>query len=244
MLDELISDSEESAFERASLPAGIEKRLAQVDWSVRDVMVGTVRTKEQLDFNIEKNGYYVPAKYISTDILPIKYIALHEQGLGGASEIKRYGEVLTAQKVRRGRIPVAMRKNADPNEQYFYFTVRKWEECEPPITIQDSWRGKPQFTNKFLLDNCTRSYQLFAISSEEEYRLMMEIDKAFGEMSVISSEDNNTLMYRFGSSRSIIHSDGFFVVVKDNGEVLDRISVSDFGKAPRANFNRLKKHIQ
>ena len=244
MLDELISDSEESAFERASLPAGIEKRLAQVDWSVRDVMVGTVRTKEQLDFNIEKNGYYVPAKYITTDILPIKYIALHEQGLGGASEIKRYGEVLTAQKVRRGRIPVAMRKNADPNEQYFYFTVRKWEECEPPITIQDSWRGKPQFTNKFLLDNCTRSYQLFAISSEEEYRLMMEIDKAFGEMSVISSEDNDTLMYRFGSSRSIIRTDGFFVVVKDNGEVLDRISVSDFGKAPRANFNRLKKHIQ
>src|SRR5699024_3779474 len=91
-LAELVADSSESAFERASLPRGIEEKLAKVDWSVKDVMVGTVRTAEQLQFNLDKNGYYVPAKYISDKQLPIKYIALLEEGLGGTSGIKRYGE--------------------------------------------------------------------------------------------------------------------------------------------------------
>ena len=34
MLDELISDSPESAFERATLPTGIEDRLVKVDWTI------------------------------------------------------------------------------------------------------------------------------------------------------------------------------------------------------------------
>ena len=51
---DLITDSRESAFERSSLPRGIEERLEKYDWSVRDVMVGTVRSKEQLDFNMDK----------------------------------------------------------------------------------------------------------------------------------------------------------------------------------------------
>ena len=33
MLDQLIADSPDSAFERATLPVGIEERLARVDWS-------------------------------------------------------------------------------------------------------------------------------------------------------------------------------------------------------------------
>ena len=36
MLDELISDSPESAFERATLPRGIEAKLQKVDWNTRD----------------------------------------------------------------------------------------------------------------------------------------------------------------------------------------------------------------
>ena len=66
-----MADSSDSAFERASLPRGIEERLARVDWSVKDVMVGTVRTADQLQFSLDKRGYYVPAKYISDDIYPL-----------------------------------------------------------------------------------------------------------------------------------------------------------------------------
>ena len=242
-LGELVADSSESAFERASLPRGIEERLAKVDWSIKDVMVGTVRTEEQLKFNIEKNGYYVPAKFISNDMLPIRYIALHEQDIGSENGIRKYGEVLTAQKIRRGKIPVTMRKSTDPNEQYYYFTVRKWESLPQIIEIQDTWKGAPKFTNKFLLDNCTKSYQLFAIASEEEYRLMVEINKAFDALDASAAKDN-TAAYRVNDTHTIAMLDGYFTIMNDNGDILDRISISSFAKGPRAGFNKIKKMIE
>ena len=76
--------------------------------------------------------------------MPIKYIALHEEGLGNTSGIKRYGEVLTAQKIKRGRIPVTMRPGANPEELYYYFAVRKWIDLPQAIEIRDSFKGKPQ----------------------------------------------------------------------------------------------------
>lgn len=241
-LGELIADSSESAFERASLPRGIEEKLAKVDWTVRDVMVGTVRTAEQLQFNIDKRGYYAPAKYITEKQLPVRYIALHEDGVGDVSGIRRYGEVLTAQKIRRGKIPVTMRPNADPDEIYWYFSVRKWIDLPQTIEIRDSFRGKPQFTNKFLLDHCTQSYQLFAISSEEEYRLMAEINKAFDDLSA-STAENNTAVYRVNDDRSVIVADGYFTITNDNGDILDKIPVSAFARSPRAGFRKIKTAI-
>lgn len=242
-LAELVADSSESAFERASLPRGIEERLAKVDWSVKDVMVGAVRTTEQLQFNLKHHGYYVPAKYIDDNKLPIKYIALHEEGLGDDPGIKRYGEVLTAQKMRRGRIPVTMRKNADPNEPYYYFAVREWIDLPQTISIQDSSKGKPQFTNKFLLDHCTKSYQLFAISSEEEYRLMIELNKAFSNMSASSTEES-TAVYQINDQRSIIVMSGFFTITNSAGDILEQIAIGDFSKSPRAGFRKIRKVIK
>ena len=239
-LSELVADSSESAFERASLPRGIEEKLAKVDWSVKDVMVGTVRTAEQLQFNLDKNGYYAPAKYITDKQLPIRYIALHEQGIGGESCIKRYGEVLTTRPLKRRTIPVTMRPGADPEEIYYYFTVREWIDLPKSIEIKDSFRGKPRFTNKFLLDHCSQSYQLFAISSEEEYRLMVEINKAFDNLATTTA-DNSTAIYRVNDSHSVILADGYFTITNDNGDILDKISVSSFAKSPRTGFRKIKK---
>lgn len=241
-LAELVADSSESAFERASLPRGIEEKLARVNWSVKDVMVGSVRTEEQLKFNIEKRGYYVPARFVSENELPIKYIALHEENVGEEPGIKRYGEVLTTQKVQRGTIPVSMRKGADPTEWYYCFTVREWVELPQRIVIVDSFKGKPQYTNKFLLDHCSKSYQLFAISSEEEYRLMTEINKAFDNLSASTAEDN-TAVYRVNDQHSIIVADGFFTITNETGEILDRIAINDFARKPRSGFRKIKETV-
>lgn len=241
-LRELVDDSSETAFERASLPRGIEDKLAKVDWSVKDVMVGTVRTDEQLQFNIENRGYYVPAKFISEEQLPIRYIALHEEKIGTEPGIKRYGEVLTAQKIQRGKIPVSMRKNADPKELYYYFTVRSWMNLPQRILIEDSFRGKPKFTNKFLLDHCERSYQLFSIGSEEEYRLMSEISKAFDRLEASSGADN-TAVYRVNDQCSVIVTNGFFTISDNQGEILDRIAIAEFTCSPRAGFRRIKEAL-
>ena len=241
-LGELVADSSESAFERASLPRGIEEKLAKVDWSVKDVMVGTVRSEEQLQFNLERKGYYVPEKYITDDMLPVRYIALYEQEIGGEPGIKRYGEVLTARKIKRGKIPVSLSRN-NPDELYYYFTVRSWETLDKTIEIKDSNRGKPMFTNKFLLDNCTKSYQLFAISSEEEYRLMVEINKAFDDIDAAQQSDNTTA-YRINDKNTVFVSEGNFVITNDAGEIIETISISSFAEKPRAGFNKIKEIVK
>lgn len=94
MLDELISDSPDSAFERATLPKGIESKLAKVDWSCRDVLVGTLRSKEQLEVCLDHNFYYAPAERVEKH-LPIRYIAIYQtiNFFGKDAGIVHYGAV-------------------------------------------------------------------------------------------------------------------------------------------------------
>jgi hypothetical protein len=201
-------------------------------------MVGTVRSKEQLDFNMDKKGYYVPAKYITDDDLPIRYIALHEEGIGGESGIKVVGEVLTAQKLKRGKIPVSMsRNNAD--ETYYYFTVRSWQPLDKTIAIKDSSKGKPRFTNKLLLDTCTQSYQLFEITTEEEYRLMQELNNAFGE-GVIGGEK----VFKINDKFSITTLNGKFTIMNIAGQIIDEVPIENFKKRPRVTFEKIKKMVK
>ena len=95
MLDELIADSPDSAFERATLPRGIEEKLAKVDWSVRDVLVGSLRDREQLKIALEHNFYHVPSRQLGEDDLPIRYVAIYQSRniFGTEAGIRYYGEV-------------------------------------------------------------------------------------------------------------------------------------------------------
>lgn len=101
LLDELISDSPDSAFERATLPVGIEEKLAKVDWSRRDVLVGTLRGPEHLAACLSAKAFLVAASRIKEENFPIRYVALYEteSAFGDEAKIKYYGEVKTIEVV-------------------------------------------------------------------------------------------------------------------------------------------------
>ena len=144
--------------------------LGAVDFSRTDVLIGTVRNDEQFDYCMESRSYYVPAKTVTPADLPVSVIALYEEGLTRRAGIKRYGRVTDTRVVKRSDIPVPMSR-PNPDEAYYLFSVADWVYLEHPIAIQDTARGKPMFTNEFLLTHCRRSYQLVAIRSPEAYRL-------------------------------------------------------------------------
>ena len=147
-----------------------DDEMAAVDFSHLDVLIGTVRSDAQFDYCMETATYYIPAKTVTpADLLP-SFIALYEEGLTRKAGIKRYGRVTETRVVKRSDIPVPMSR-ANPEEAYYLFSVEGWEYLEHPIAIQDTARGKPMFTNQFLLTHCRRSYQLLAIRSPEAYRL-------------------------------------------------------------------------
>lgn len=239
-LAELVADSSESAFERASLPRGIEERLAKVDWAVRDVMVGSLGSVAQFDDNVKRRYYYVPAKYVEDSDLPIHYIALYQSKnrFKEYAGIRYYGEVTYMKKVKRKDIDFPMSRN-NGEELYYAFRIKEWKTLPTPIAVKDEWVNEPKFTSLFLLEHCQQSFELFNIHSEEEYRLMVEINKAFDNLSTATTE-NNSAVYRINDSHSVIVADGNFTITNDNGEILGAISISNFARSPRSGFRKLK----
>ena len=147
-----------------------DDELAAVNFARLDVLIGTLRSDGQFDYCMEEKAYYVPAGTVTPADLPVSVIALYEEGLTRRAGIKRYGRVTDTRVVKRSDIPVPMSRN-NPEEAYYLFFVADWVYLEHPIAIQDTARGKPMFTNEFLLTHCRRSYQLLAIRSPEAYRL-------------------------------------------------------------------------
>ncbi|MBR4289337.1 MAG: restriction endonuclease-like protein [Oscillospiraceae bacterium] len=243
-LSELVADSSESAFERASLPRGIEERLSKTDWSVRDVMVGSLGSVAQFEDNIKRRYYYVPAKYIKDSDLPIRYIALYQSKnrFKEYAGVRYYGEVTYMQKVKRKDIDFPISRN-NGNEMYYAFRIKAWKTLPAPIAVKDEWVNEPKFTSLFLLEHSQQSFELFNIHSEEEYRLMMEINKAFDNLST-STADNNAAVYRINDSHAVIVADGNFTITNNTGDILGSVSISNFARSPRAGFREIKRLLQ
>ena len=245
MLGELVADSEESAFERASLPTGIEKRLSQVDWSRQDVLVGSFRKMEQFKINHRDGYYYVPAKNFDTDKLPIRYVALYQSAklFGANAGIRYYGEVLTTTRVKRKQIPVPMSGN-NGDESYYVFRVREWKTLNTPIAVKEEGVSEPKYTNMFLLTHCTHSYELFNVRSEEQFRLLHELKRMFDHTEM--NAKGNDPMYRIDDKHSILVHEGCFDILNENGERLfdPPLRVSDFSRHPRYYFNLIAEKLK
>ncbi len=230
-LEELIADSAESAFERTTLPAGIEKRLAKVDWSVKDVLIGSVGSKEQFEDNIARRYYYFPEKNIDSVPVSVRYIALYKSG------IKYYGEVEHAKRIRRKEIHFPMRRN-NGEEWYYAFRIREWKTLKTPISFKDEYvYNKPRFTNLFLLENCTLSYELFEIHADDEFRLMYEIKRMLRDD---SAEEQNRIepIKHLENENAIYKHDGVFEILKEDGQPLfyPPIKVSEYLKHPSSYY--------
>ena len=56
----------------------LEAKLKAVDWAVRDVLVGTMRSPQQLNICRKDCFYYIPAERLQDSDFPIRYVALYQ----------------------------------------------------------------------------------------------------------------------------------------------------------------------
>ena len=211
----------------------IEAQLEACDWNYFDVMIGTVRSQDQLAYCLENNCYYVPARTITEkkSDLPA-YVALHEEGLDNQACIRYYGQIELLTQVKRGDIPVPMSRNND-SEEYVIFCVKQWIPMEKPIAIRDSYKGRPRYTNLFLLQHCTCSYQLFAIRSAEDYKTCAAVIKAYNR------RYQPTNLHIIGG-KFILRTEGEdFVVMNSQGVVVDRFAIGVYENHPASVIFRL-----
>ena len=234
MLDALIADSPDSAFERATLPRGIKDKLAKIDWNQRDVLVGALRNRAQLDTCLRHKFYHIPVLKIKDADLPIHYVAIYQSIniFGREAGIRYYGEVTKTSAVKRRDIR-EIPKNSD--EEYYRFEIKEWEELNIPLTAKEV-RDFPFFTNMFLLQHCPDVPDLH-ISSEEEYRLYTEVRRLANDASVNENDAAPGFKY---DDKTIIMENGDIVVLKD-GIKIEQISIETFMKKPRESMRMIAK---
>ena len=241
LLGELINDSKESAFERVTLPRGIEEKLAKVDWSKRDVLVGVFRSKEQFDMCFDGKYYYTPANEYIEKRLPIHYVALYETNemykkakINRKGQIRYVGEAIRVALVKRSSINVPMTKN-NPDELYYKIIVREWKDI-----TESNESGKPiqpkesgfvvDFTNMFLLEH-SEYVQELRFKDEEEYRFYTELARCKAEAEI---SGDKTTTFAINDAR-IVFTDGEIMAFKD-GRIVERKSMVEFSKRPAQVF--------
>ena len=243
LLTELIMESKDSAFERTTLPRGIERMLAKMDWTLKDMLVGSLSSINQLNYVLDKKLYYVSAKYISEDRLPIRYVALYQSNnlFKNNSGIRYYGLITKTYTCKRKEIPVPIRRN-NPDEIYYCFCIKKWEVLPVAIQVREEGVISPKFTNMFLFQNCRDSYELFNIHSEEQYRLLQELKRISNDTAV--NNDEHSPGFRLGNGISVNLLNGDIFVCSPDRKILNKTPISEFIRRPRYIFNKLKEDLK
>lgn len=242
LLTKLVGESDISAFERTILPKGIEERLARVDWNRRDVLVGSLRSKEQWNACYAGNYYYVPVKNLPTNSRQANYVAIYQSKTmyGKEAGILYYGEVLRTEIVQRKDIN-SLPSHALPSEPYYRFEIREWIELPSRIAFESEWVYKPRYTNLFLLQNCRRTYELFNIKSEADYRLVSELRRI--RKNIVAVQDNpKDLFVKLNDSISIYNDNGFIYIYVDGIEVMKKPTAT-FVKYPGMIFGEIQDVI-
>lgn len=218
--------------------------LAAAHLSARDVLVGTVRSDWQMDYCLESLTYYVPARALPPEELMVSVVALYEEGLSRRPGIKRYGEVTETRVVRRADIPVPMSRS-NGEEAYYLFSVAEWRYLESPILIEDTGRGRPMLTSRFLLTHCTRSWQLVAITSPAEYRLC-ELYCRLREVAMSPTPEGQAprpMFRRVGERHILTAADGEIRLLDAHGQTLFAESVRAHASPAAEQLRRLSRAL-
>lgn len=239
MLDQLIADSPASAFERATLPRGIEAKLAKVDWSTRDVLIGVLRNKDQFKVCLEHRFYHIPAERLKSSDLPVRYIAIYQSKniFGAEAGIRYYGEVTKCIPVWRGAIKEIRPRPGTENILYYRFEVKEWKQLSKRIAAKEI-PIQGFLTNLFLLEHSAETPELL-IRSEEEYRLYSELKRAVNDTTINDRE--NRLGFNFGGF-TLVFEDGQILISKGK-QIFAKYAISDFSRRPNAVFQQIRREL-
>ena len=83
----------------------LEAKLKAVDWAVRDVLVGTMRSLQQLDICRKDCFYYIPAERLQDSDFPVRYVALYQSQyvFGAQAGVRYYGDAAPSAGARSQR---------------------------------------------------------------------------------------------------------------------------------------------
>lgn len=228
----------ESAAPLPPLGAETEEALARVNWSQWNVLVGSLTTAAQLEYNLQGNYYHVPACYVPEEALPVRYVAIYQSLhlFGDAGGIRWYGEVEAVERMERRKVPLPVNRSNE-GELYYVFRIKQWRTLPNPIAIREEWVSEPRFTNFFLLEHAAQSFELFAVQSEQDFRLTKLLCE-------LQENENASAAYRVSENRTLLRNRNGFTVTDPQGKLLEQISLDDFRESPVGGLWRIKRALK
>ncbi|WP_308637854.1 restriction endonuclease-like protein [Paenibacillus silvisoli] len=178
-LDEIISDSPERSYERATRPSGT-KTYYQNQLSGRNVLVGSMRRVEQLDEALKHSFYHVPLENLTdhTVLSQLEYVALYQsvkqfESQGRGSGIQWYGKIKDWKVLRRSEISEIPARAGTENKLYVKFTVERWMKREKSIIPGGHGIYSLLLTSIYIFDRADEVAEL-RLETEEDIRLWRE----------------------------------------------------------------------
>lgn len=224
-LDELINESSYSTFERSIDKIGKDTYLKDEYFNERNVLVGTLKDKEQYNINISNKFYHMPKKNINLVKNNIKYIALYKSKniFGEDAGITCYGKVKEINVLKRNEI-AEIPKASD--ELYCRFEIEEWIELSHKIISNGFPLRRPIYTTFYLLNNANTLEEL-CIKNKEEFRLWMELKR-------FAKEDMKTKVDKGNGNIEAFDIDGINIIVTDTaiksikGNIVVEVSKDEF----------------
>ena len=235
-LDELINESSYSTFERSIDKIGKDTYLKDEYFNERNVLVGTLKDKEQYNINISNKFYHMPKKNINLVKNNIKYIALYKSKnfFGEDSGITCYGKVKEINVLKRNEI-AEIPKASD--ELYCRFEIEEWIELSHKIISNGFPLRRPIYTTFYLLNNANILEEL-CIKNKEEFRLWMELKR-------FAKEDVMAKVNKEAGNIEAFDIDGINVIVTDTavksikGNMVVEVSKDEFRRRTVRSLRRL-----
>ena len=197
------------------------------EWTDKNVLVGSLRTRNQLDICLSNNFYHVPKERIDNHS-SVEYIAIYQSKnlFGEYSGIYHWGRVIKSEVLKRCEITEIPKKS---DEAYIKFTIDKWYRLDRPI-ISTGGGSLFGYTNLFMLFRATDIYQLY-FDDFEEYKLFAALNQAI-------SEGYNNVVYKYKSVHILI-KDEYIIVIHNKNEIF-KMKLADYKRNNGLWFIRLK----
>jgi len=162
------------------------------EWSKKDVLVGALKNRKQLDVCLKYKFYHVPVESLSLINITVNYVAIYQSKrlFGDFAGIKYWGRVVGCELVKRYEIKELP---SESDKKYYRFTVEEWQTLYPPIESAGSGTVFG-FTNLMMLLNAESVNELY-FADEDEFKLYNAIRKGiFEELDNVAYRYKDTIL--------------------------------------------------
>lgn len=176
-LDVLINESSYSTFERYLEPIGRENYIKEEYYNNRNVLVGSLRNREQLEVNLINKFYHTKCTNVNLMEREVKYVALAQskKSFGDDAGIVYFGKVNDIELIKRSEIKELP---SDSDEMYLRFNIEEWFRLSNKIQVQGYQVRKIMYTTEYLIMNAGSIGDL-CIKERDEFRAWKERERVF-----------------------------------------------------------------